>query len=64
MAKLYSENYGLIDFAGTDNHSAGGQKTFAGMCSDTPVVNEEDFIKRVFDRQMKVFSAKRDDLIK
>lgn len=64
MARQYSENYGLIDFAGTDNHSAGEQKTFAGMCSDTPVVNEEDFIKRVFDHQMKVFSAKRDELIK
>ena len=58
MAKLYAENYGLVDFAGSDNHWGRAQKVFAGMCSETPVLNEEDFIKRIKNRKMNIFALK------
>lgn len=56
MAKLYAENYNLIEFAGTDNHRAKEQDKLAGMCSDKPILDEQDFVQRVKNLQMKVFS--------
>ena len=47
MAEQYAQNYGLIPFAGTDNHFAGRQKLFGGMETDTPIADEFDFIERV-----------------
>ena len=47
MAKHYAENYGLIKFAGTDNHTAGVRNVLGGMQSDTPIIDEQDFIARV-----------------
>ena len=47
MAAHYAEQYGLIPFAGSDNHSAAGQRKLGGMQSDTPVRDELDFIERV-----------------
>lgn len=55
MALHYADSYGLLHFAGTDNHVAGGRKLFAGMESDTPLVDEDDFIKRILANQMKPF---------
>ena len=57
MAKIYAENYNLIEFAGTDNHKAKEQEKLAGMCSDKPIVDEQDFVRRVKNRQMKVFTV-------
>lgn len=56
MAKAYAESYELIEFAGTDNHTAGNRQTFAGMCSVSPIVDENDFVNRVKNGEMKVFS--------
>lgn len=56
MAKWYAENYNLIEFAGSDNHSAGIEKPLAGMSSDTPILNEQDFVQRVKARQMNIFT--------
>lgn len=56
MAKLYAENYNLIEFAGSDNHSAGIVKPLAGMSSDTPILNEQDFVQRVMAREMNIFT--------
>ena len=55
MALSYANGYGLRHFAGTDNHSAGNRQIFAGMESDTPLVDEDDFIKRILANQMKPF---------
>ncbi len=55
MAKIYAENYGLLEFAGSDNHRAGGHKLLAGMCSETPVVSEQDFAKKVKNGKMNTF---------
>ena len=55
MAKIYAENYGLLEFAGSDNHRASEHKVLAGMCSKTPILDEQDFVGRVKDRKMSVF---------
>ena len=55
MAKIYADNYGLLEFAGSDNHRASGCKTLAGMCSETPILDESDFIERVKAGEMSVF---------
>lgn len=55
MAKLYAESYGLIHFAGSDNHGGRGKDTLAGMCSKKPITNEKDFVKKVKNGKMKTF---------
>ena len=55
MAKIYAENYGLIEFAGTDNHIGKKAKKLAGLCLDKPILNEYDFIERVKNEEMKTF---------
>ena len=55
MAKQYAENYGLLSFAGSDNHQAGKQKKLGGMQSDTPSSDELDFITRVRSGEMTPF---------
>ena len=54
--KAHPENYRLIEFAGTDNHKAAEQERLAGMCSDKPILDEQDFVQRVKNLQMKVFT--------
>ena len=58
MAKLYAEHYGLIHFAGTDNHSGAARTTYAGMESDEPIADEGDFVRRVLAGEMKPFNIK------
>ena len=60
MAKLYAENYDLLEFAGTDNHIASGKRQLAGMCSSTPVVDEADFVRRVKNGEMEIFTMNLD----
>lgn len=55
MARIYAKNYGLLEFAGSDNHRAGNQKLLAGMCSETPITDEQDFVRRVKNGEMSVF---------
>lgn len=55
MAKDYADNYNLLYFAGTDNHSAGGQKVLSGVSFDTPISDELDFVNRVKNAQNGVF---------
>lgn len=56
MAEVYAKNYGLLEFAGSDNHDAGRQKLLAGVCSDDPVMDIQDFVDRVKNGEMKVFT--------
>ena len=58
MAKEYADNYGLLHFAGSDNHIGSALGTLGGMQSDTPIVDEADFINRVKNGQMSVFQRK------
>ena len=56
MAKIYAQNYGLLEFAGSDNHRASEHKLLAGMSSETPILDEQDFVKRVKDGKMSIFT--------
>lgn len=55
MARHYADAYGLLHFAGTDNHRAGKHTHFGGMESTTPIESEQDFIRQVLDGTMKPF---------
>lgn len=55
LAKIYCEHYGLIEFAGSDNHSASKQKKIAGVCFDEPICNIKDFIEKTKNRKSKIF---------
>ena len=55
MAEHYAKHYGLIPFAGSDNHSAAKQTSLAGMQSQTPITDESDFIQKVKDGEMTPF---------
>ena len=47
MAEHYANSYGLIHFAGSDNHVGGNCKAFGGMQSNTPILDEADFVEGV-----------------
>ena len=55
MAEIYAEHYGLLKFAGSDNHSADKQPRLAGMCSQTPINSVDEFISCVLNNKMNVF---------
>ena len=55
MAEHYAKSYGLLEFAGSDNHIGRGQERLAGMCSERPVIDENDFVQMVKGGQMKTF---------
>ena len=54
MAQIYAEHYGLIPFAGSDNHTA-NKRMLGGMQSDTPIVDVADFVRRAKERELSVF---------
>ena len=56
MAKIYAENYGLLQFAGSDNHSAAKQKKLFGVCFDEPICSVEDFIVKSKNHKAEVFA--------
>lgn len=56
MAKVYAESYGLLKTAGSDNHWGSEKKTLAGMSSETPLRDEADFIDRVKNNKMELFT--------
>ena len=55
MAELYAKHYGLIEFAGSDNHIASKLKRLAGMCSARKIVDETDFVNAVKNGEMEIF---------
>ena len=59
MAAIYAESYGLLPFAGSDNHCAEGQKHLAGMESEAPIASEQDIVNSVQNRKMQVFTLDR-----
>ena len=56
MADIFADSYGFVKTAGSDNHIASRLNHLAGMESETPLVNEADFIKRVRTSDMKLFT--------
>ena len=55
LSKIYCEHYGLIKFAGSDNHSASNQKKLAGICFDEPICTIEDFIEKAKNHKADIF---------
>lgn len=62
LAEICARHYGLIAFAGSDNHRGGTVrdgatvKRLAGMHSDTPIEDVQDFIAQVKSGAMTPFS--------
>ena len=55
LAEKVAEMYGLLPFAGSDNHIAEKQRYLGGMKSETPIENEADFVLKVKTGQMSPF---------
>ena len=56
MADIFADAYGFVKTAGSDNHISSRLTHLAGMESDTPLVDEADFIRRVRNSEMKLFT--------
>ena len=56
MADIFADAYGFVKTAGSDNHIASRLTHLAGMESDTPLIDEADFIRRVRNSEMKLFT--------
>ena len=56
MAELYANHYGLIPFAGSDNHRGGEMKKLAGVCCTEPVDSLQDFIDKVKSGKTEIFT--------
>lgn len=57
IAALYAQHYGLLPFAGSDNHFGAGQKKLAGVAFAKPVCSVEDFIDKVKSGNAEIFTA-------
>ena len=55
MALMYCEHYGLLKFAGSDNHRGPLQTDLAGIRCCLPIDSVEDFIQKVKSGQTEVF---------
>ncbi len=56
MANLYADEYGFLKTAGSDNHWGEGAKRLAGLECDEAVKNVTDFIQKLRDGKMKIFT--------
>lgn len=61
MANLYADAYGLIKFAGSDNHSAGREKRLAGVECEEPILNIADFIAKAKAGKLMPFRCLREN---
>jgi predicted metal-dependent phosphoesterase TrpH len=55
MAKKYAANYNLLQFAGSDIHGKESHGERYGMCAETLVTDEQDFVKKVLSGQLQTF---------
>ena len=56
MADIYADAYGFVKTAGADNHIGSRITHLAGMESDTPLTDEADFIRRIRNGEMEIFT--------
>lgn len=56
MAEIYAENYDMLRLAGSDNHRGAQQVKLAGLCSEEPVCDVEDFIQKAKSNQLQIFT--------
>lgn len=55
MAQIFADEYGLLPFAGSDNHSAGRTARLAGIETETPIEKEEDLIRIIKNKEYSLF---------
>ena len=55
MAAQYIKNYGLLPFAGSDNHAASLQTKLAGIETDRLVQSERDFVEMIKNQEYRIF---------
>lgn len=63
MAGIYADSYGFVKTAGSDNHWGKGAKRLAGLECDEAVESVEDFIKKVREGKMKIFTIEREQSV-
>jgi len=56
MARLYADNYGLLPFAGSDNHVGADRTRLSGLRFSERLLDEADFINRVLEEDYELFS--------
>ncbi len=54
MAALYAENYDLLPFAGSDNHSA-NQDNLNGILLDTPLTDSKELVEIIKGKKYRLF---------
>ena len=55
MALPYADHYGLLHFAGSDNHTAAAHRRLGGMEGNVRIRDEADFVRLVLNREMQPF---------
>ena len=55
LALQYCRHYGLIEFAGSDNHRGPGQTVLAGVCCQEPIDSAADFVRKVKSGEAEIF---------
>lgn len=56
MADAYANAYQLLKIAGSDNHAGNNVKHLAGIETSSPLLNEQDFIGRVKNGDITLFT--------
>lgn len=56
MAAQYAKNYGLLPFAGSDNHVGAARPRLSGMRFDVKLCDEADFVARIKNGEGELFS--------
>lgn len=56
LARIYATHYGLLEFAGSDNHYGANQKKLAGIQCAEPICDVEDFIEKIKSSEAKIFT--------
>lgn len=55
LAVQYCENYGLLPFAGSDNHSGGRRTVFGGIATEEKIRDVRHFIEMAKEGKLKPF---------
>ena len=55
LAVQYCENYGLLTFAGSDNHSGGKKTVFGGVATEEKVRDVQHFVEMAKEGKVKPF---------
>lgn len=57
MADAYANAYQLLKIAGSDNHAGNNAKRLAGIETASPLLDEQDFISRVKNGDITLFTS-------